>query len=103
MWASLETRTDNMPAFGFHALGTLLSLVLQNAADARHARLTAPCPPAEPRAPSRPRRPINYYAERSAQRTMRGETPTFCNQSAHTFSPLFSAPQRLTPTTRHTT
>src|SRR3546814_5869774 len=45
MWASLETRTDNMPAFGFHALGTILSLVLQNAADARHARLTAPCPP----------------------------------------------------------
>lgn len=97
MWASLETRTDNMPAFGFHALGTILSLVLQNAADARHARLTAPCAPAQPLAPWRLRRAMNYMSERIDERPMLSELANFVELSPDHFSRCFTATTGLTP------
>src|SRR3546814_15820660 len=80
-----------MPALGFHALGTIPCLVLQNAADARHARLTAPCPPAQPLAPWRLRRAMNYMSERIDERPMLSELANFVELSPDHFSRCFTA------------
>src|SRR3546814_5802952 len=86
-----------MPALGFHALGTIPCLVLQNAADARHARLTAPCPPAQPLAPWRLRRAMNYMSERIDERPMLSELANFVELSPDHFSRCFTATTGLTP------
>src|SRR3546814_17696957 len=86
-----------MPALGFHALGTIPCLVLQNAADARHARLTAPCPPAQPLAPWRLRRAMNYMSERIDERPMLSELANFVELSPDHFSRCFPASTGLTP------
>lgn len=97
MWASLETRMDNKPAFGFHMLGTILSLVLQNAANARKSRPTSANPPVQPLAPWRLRRAMNYMSERIDERPMLSEIANIVELSPDHFSRCFAATTGLTP------
>ncbi|MBC2663807.1 helix-turn-helix transcriptional regulator [Novosphingobium flavum] len=97
MWSALEHSTVTVPGFGYQALGTILSLVLQNAADTRQARLPRSAAAVAPLAAWRLRRVTSYMSLRLGEPPRINELAKLVELSPDYFSRSFAATTGMTP------
>lgn len=90
MWASMEARETHTPAFGYHALGTVLSLILSSAHKSRSSALGSPAQ-VQPLASWRLQRVLKYMSEHIAERPAMRELAHHVGLSTDHFARAFIA------------
>jgi len=97
MWASMESgEKDRAPAFGYHALGTVLSLILANGRNER-AQAIGMQPNVQPLASWRLQRAIKFMVEHLAEQPQMAELASHVGLSADHFARAFKATTGKSP------
>lgn len=95
IWSSMAAREPHSPVFGYHALGTVMSLVL---ADAQNTRRTlAPVHPVQPLSKWRLQRVLKHMSAHLAERTPMRELAHSVGLSTDHFVRAFTATTGKSP------